>query len=192
MNELARLFNANTSKKVGYACKGGSKSQTEYSVQFDNNEEFYISKGMKYFDENLQREIDIFKQFSNNKQAMLDKLLEMQEIDNINSKARDLKEYKIISLDYLKNGIQIRWFYLTTSVNGQTKNICETNLNCAVFWGMEKLINYINNAKSSKFWVASGLSESEVDFIFHGYGYCSISDLYTVKIQTYEDCIVNV
>lgn len=103
MNELARLFNANTGKRVGYVCKGKWKGTTDYSAVFDNNEKFYISNGMKGFDEILQIKINTFKQLNKNKQVMMNKLLEVQKIDNINSKERNLKDYKIIDLDYVKN-----------------------------------------------------------------------------------------
>lgn len=118
MNELARLFNANTGEKIGEACRGYCKGTIDYSVKFDNNEKYYISNGMKHFDKILQREIDTFIQFNNKKQTMMDKFLEMQEIDNINSKERGLNQYKIIDLDYVKNGTKIGWFYLTIYVNG--------------------------------------------------------------------------
>lgn len=80
MNELARPFNANTGKKIGDACRGDWKGTTDYSVKFDNNEKFYISNGMKYFNEVLQRQIDTFTQFNNNKHALVAKLLELQDI----------------------------------------------------------------------------------------------------------------
>lgn len=182
MNELARLFNANSGKKIGDACRGDWKGRTDYSVKFDNNEKFYISNGMKYFDEVLQREIDTFTQFNKNKQSMVNKLLEMQETDNINATERGLNKYKIIDLEYAKNGTYIGWFYLTIIVNGIKKNMCETNLNCAVSSGIEKLIDYVNGAKSDRLKIAGNLLESEVDFIFNGYGFCSTSDSYTLEL----------
>lgn len=60
--------------------------------------------------------------------------------------------------------------------------MCETNLNCAVSSGMEKLIDYVNSAKGNRLKIAGNLLESEVYFIFHGNGFCSKSNLYTLEL----------
>lgn len=179
MDKLAKLFNANTGKKVGSPCRGKYRGTTDYSVVFDNGKEFIISQGMKDFDNILKEEINKYSQFHQNKQAILNILFEMEKCDNSNARARGLNEYKIIDIDYSKNDSHLGWFYLTVSINGKERHICETNFNMAVSYGEEMLVKFAKSLNRD-FRIAGGLSKSEVDFIFHGYGYSSTSNLYTL------------
>lgn len=179
MDKLAKLFNANTGKRVGSPCRGKYRGATDYSVVFDNGEEFCISQGMKDFDNILKEEIDKYSQFHKNKQDILNTLLEMEKCDNSNARERGLSEYKIIDIDYGKNGTHLGWFYLTVSINGKERHICETNFDIAISRGIEGVVKYIEGL-NGKFWCAGGLSESEVDFVFHGCGYSSTSNSYTL------------
>ena len=49
MNELAKLFGANTGVKVGRACTGKWRGTTDYSVEFNTGDKFFITNQFSYF-----------------------------------------------------------------------------------------------------------------------------------------------
>ena len=185
MNELAKLFGANTGVKVGRACTGKWRGTTDYSVQFDNGYKFFITNGMKRFDERLEEVVGIYKTFNANKDKIVEILKEREAVDNAIAREKEFKEYEILDVTYNKDFRYMYegWFYVTIKVGDIVKTVMETGLNFAIkngcLYGFDKMREIMNEERN--YFVAGGIREKDVDFIFRGVGFATNDDIYVLR-----------
>ena len=111
--------------------------------------------------------------------ATSDKALEMLKImvdrDNLFANYLSKREYDIVNVymtkDFIRFGITIKF-----RDNGELRNVIETHLAYALR-SEDNLIDYVNHYP--RYFAAGGLKEKQVDFIFHGVGHSSTSEMYS-------------
>ena len=181
MNRLAKCFDASTGTKTGRACTGKWIGTTDYSVTFNNGNRFFISNGMKDFDEGLDYCLKVYEGFTLCKERIIEGLRELEIKDNIIASEKGLKNYHIIDVNYIKDSNDyIGWFYVTFEIDGKTGTIKETGLNYSI---REAIIyndmNYIIDSFRANYFVAGGVKDEDVEYVFHGVGHNTNS--YTVR-----------
>lgn len=177
MNELAKLFGAKTGEKVGVPCRGSYRGTTDYFVKFDNGNKFFISNGMKRFDERLDKLIAYYRNFTAHKDEFIKILKEREEKDYTVAEEKGLTPYKIIDVNYAKEGDSIGWFYIKMDINGTIKYFTETGFNYSMN-SPEKLETEMN--RKPNYYVAGGLSDKDVDFVFNNVGFSSTIKMYEI------------
>lgn len=171
MNELAKLFNAQTGEKVSRSCSGKWSGTIDYSIRFNNGCKFFISNGMERFDHNLDYLLKVYGTFKEKKAEIISILREMEKDDMLMAAENNLKSYHVIDVDYQKNDDDyIGWFYVVIEVDGVQTTIQETGL-C---YSIKNFCNdgnkdHLLSKMSSKYYVAGGVDTPE--YVFHGYGF---------------------
>lgn len=179
MNHLAALFGAHKGEKVGSSCSGKWAGTSDYSVKFDNGYQFYISNGMKYFDEELEDKVNIYEGFYSRRNDIVSILREMETEDNKVAAEKGLKSYHVVDADFIrKSDLFQGWFYAVIEVDGERTTIQETGLHCSIRnYCSDGNKNHLLSETSSKYFVAGGVEKP--DFVFHNVGF-SIGS-YSVK-----------
>lgn len=178
MDRLAQLFGATNGTKVFSNCTGKYRGYRDYSVQFDNGVEFFITMGAKHFKEELEERVNLYSNFQEKKQAILQEFVKVMESDRDKANLLGLKGYKVLDIDYMKSGHHIGWFYITIEVEGKVINHMETNTSYAI----RSLANgnEVDLHRDRQYFIAGGLDKA--DYIFNGTGFDSESEIYTVKV----------
>lgn len=181
MNRLAKCFGAETGEKVGESCSGKWAGTTDYSVKLDNGVKFFISNGMKHFDEILASKVAAYENFALNKDVIIDNLRPMEATDNEKAAGMGMKQYHIKDIRYTLSGDYMGWFYGVLDVNGKETTISETGLNYAIFNSLSKdsiepLQEYMEETNEKAYFVAGGLIKA--DYVFHGVGFDTQSPMY--------------
>ena len=75
------------------------------------------------------------------------------------------------------------WFYVTIKVGDIVKTVMETGLNFAIkngcLYGFDKMREIMNEERN--YFVAGGIREKDVDFIFRGVGFATNDDIYVLR-----------
>ena len=170
MNRLAHCFNSKTGVKIGVPCRGKWRGTTDYSVRFDDGTSFFVSNGMKYFEERLDEMLTVYEGFEEMKPHILKKLQDMESKDNEIASQKGLKNYHIRGIDYSKGRNFMGWFYLSIDIEGEITTQLETGLNYAIRKAItEKDISPIANNFRENYFVAGGVEEPE--YVFHNVGH---------------------
>lgn len=178
MNELAKLFGAKTGEKVGVPCRGSYRGTTDYFVKFNNGNKFFITSKMKRFDERLDKLISLYRNFTTHKNEFIKILKEREEKDNTIAEEKGLTPYKIIDVNYVKEeNDSMGWFYIKMDINKTIKYFTETGFNYSMD-NTEKLENEMN--RKPNYYVAGGLSDKDVDFVFNNVGFSSTIKMYEI------------
>ena len=69
------------------------------------------------------------------------------------------------------------WYYVTFALDGKIFTHIETGLHYAIMNGEEDL--YIRN----RYYVAGGLKDTDVDYVFHNVGFSARSSLYSLPLS---------
>lgn len=102
----------------------------------------------------------------------LSTLKDMSIRDNTFNEFLGYKKYTIERIHLLKNN----WFGVVIKFDdGTTRNVVETGLSYALH-NKKNMAQYVSGGKH--YFTAGGLNDDEVDFIFHGVGHSSKSQLY--------------
>ena len=181
VNQLAKLFNAETGTIIYTNCTGKYKGCKDYSVLFNNGEEYFINCGYKYFEECLDSLIQKFTTFNNIKDRVIEVYKNLEEKDKEKSLYLNKTPYEILDIDYCKYGHYIGWFYLKLKVGDNIFNMTESGFNADIISLTEsKEFNNIK-FKDRSYFTAGGLNDNEVDYIFNSVGFSSLSPLYKIK-----------
>lgn len=99
----------------------------------------------------------------------------MQERDNMYGDYLQKREYDVVCVymtkDFIRFGVTIKF-----RDNGEFRNVMESGLAYALT-SEERLEDYVNHYP--RYFTAGGLKDKEVDFLFHGVGHSSTSDMYS-------------
>jgi len=183
-NTLARLFDAETGTKTGVRCRGKYSGTTDYSVTFNNGLSFYISNGMQNFEKNLDEYITLYSNFATLKPLIMEILKRAEALDNSIATEKGYNCYKILDVNYSKNGNYKGWFYVDIEVNGKNIQFTETGFNYAIentckSNDLHSLEENFSKAYEHKFFIAGG--EKGVDMVFHNVGHNSNTHIYTIN-----------
>jgi len=70
INILCKLYGKEFDSISKRACTGDWRGTTDYSIKFKDGSTKFISNGMKYFNDTLQKEVDELNYFLHNKEAL--------------------------------------------------------------------------------------------------------------------------
>jgi len=101
--------------------------------------------------------------------------------DNKNAEQRGLKPYKLLNVE-LSPGIEIGghtgWYYAAIAVDNKIIGFVTSDLASDIERGV-----LTNSVSRTDYFVAGGVKDEEVDFVFNNVGHSSVGDLYTVKMS---------
>lgn len=176
-DKFTQLLGHKTWKKVGEPCTGKWRGTTDYFLVFEDNTRVFISNGMTFFDENLQREISNFERFTSPdfQKKMMDVLNEQREVDNEIAKREGLLPYSILGFVY-KQRLGGITYGLKLKVDDRTFDFVETGL------VMDMLEFPIGKEALLKGWMRKPLftagAVENPTFIFHNVRFSHVDKLY--------------
>ena len=83
-----------------YNCTGKYKGTRDYSIQFTDGTEKFISNGKKSFDSSLENQIKSIKYFNENKDRLLDEISLSLDIPKAELDLKFDKEYFFVCIEY--------------------------------------------------------------------------------------------
>ena len=176
--KLQDLFNAPHNAEISTIKCSGKWSNTSDKLILINNTPFFLYNTSFRHDieEVLDELIAKYENFNNNKSLVIDKLKNIIAHDNIEANAKNLEPIELIDVDYIKQGYNLGWFYITIKKGDKIIKHLES--------GLDYMIYAISNNKEALpinpwFYIAGGLTK--YDYIFKNVGYLSTSDAYQVK-----------
>ena len=184
VNELTQLFGYKTGSVIRTSCTGDWRGSWDYSVVFDDEVEFFIANGLKSFKKLLEEQVNVYKGFFRNKDKIMSIFKEIEEADRKKEypQFKDLKQYTILDVDFVRSGSRIGWFYLKIQVGDIDEVIkhTETHLSYTIKrLAMED--NFKPNLISThRYYTAGGLKENEVNYVMNSVGYSTIRRIYCV------------
>lgn len=179
MDHLAKLYGYEHGTITKCACRGKWRGTYDYSVDFGNGESKYLSNGMTNFDLALDYEIESLEYMIQKKDFLMEKLREIKKRDDLLATKMNLTPYEIMDVDFTKRGFMKGAGYLVLSLNQKETTLLETSLSYALrgdeaYW----------NKTERPYFVAGGLLEKNVDFVFNGVGFSSAVDMYKAEITS--------
>lgn len=173
----AKVFDADSVTLERHACSGKWHGFTDYNLRV-NGASFTIGNscsGQKALQDYFETGMQIYERFAEVKAELLEKIKDLQAADDKMADAMGFKRYKIIDVDYNKTGLFIGWFYVKLEIDGRIICHLETGLD-------RKIRDFIENREFPKphenYYTAGGLHDSQVDYVFHGAGFCSTNGMY--------------
>lgn len=191
INVLAKAFNATTGEITTSLCRGKYRGTSDIFVKFDNGVSLYIGNEItpkakskkvqnRYIDSALveynPETIEITKK---NALVMLRK---REVIDNKKAKEMGLKPYTLLNVEFNdgsdnKNSGYLGWYYVTLAIDGEIYTHLETGLHYDIATG--KVTEFPSH---EKYYVAGGLQESDVDYLFNNVGFSTEKKSYCLTI----------
>ncbi len=101
VNEFVALVGGKSWEWTSHRCTGDWRGTTDYGFVMDGRIYFFVSNGMKYYEEHLREWIKSIKTFRAKKEYYLRLLREQVEKDNANAKAEGLQSVRLIDIGIL-------------------------------------------------------------------------------------------
>lgn len=179
LDRFAALFGVDSVEIVRSPCFGKWRGTTDYSLKIGDSllSIGNSSAGQKFLDDRLAKMLGVYENFIAKKSEILEKIEILRAADNKIAAEMNLKQYRIIDLDFAKSGNLIGWFYISLDVSGTVFNLVETGLNYEIREFLKKNREF---STSEKYYTAGGLHDSQVNFIFRGVGFSTIVKMYTL------------
>jgi len=188
---IAQTFGCTSGKIESYPCRGKWRGTSDIHIQFDNGASLFIGNTWtpkaKTVKERNRRINDTLLRYNPEivaaaKETALAALRAREVYDNAIAAQKGLKPYTLLNVELHDGtgacGAYVGWYYVTLAVSGKIHALLETNLSYAIAEGK------VSKALSQRpYFIAGGLSEAEVDFVFNNVGYSSISSLYSLSID---------
>jgi len=178
-DELCALLGHKSWIKTGRRCTGDWTSTTDYSLQWEDGKQVFVTNGMRYFKERVAETVTTLKRVrsAEYQQAVMEVLLEWQTVD-----ARLSREYGVNGYDILGmvecdgDSCGLIWFGLRLKVGDSIVNHIETGMCHDMTEGPDRIRSTMERTKNIPVWTAGAVRE--MDYIFHGVGFNSSDRLY--------------
>lgn len=187
INIIAKSFGATTGKISTCLCCGKWRGRSDISIDFDNGISFFIgneatpkAKTQKVQNTYLDMMLEKYNpEVIEKRKADAYKILKKREVlDNNIAKSLGLKEYKLLSVEFNKklHDSCIGWYYIILSIDGKIHAHITTDLDYQIANGTlcEDIRNY--------YFIAGGLTEKDVDYVFDNIGHSTKAGSYTLNI----------
>lgn len=166
VNEFVALIGGKTWEKVSTPQKGDNRGTIAHGFVVDGRVRFYVSTGMKYFEENVCEWISIYKNFTAKKEYFSELVREQLKKDNEKAASEGLFDAKLIDLGILSQECidQYDFFcpFALLEANGKRFKFRETSFKYAVM--EDKLAEYFDFKCNRETFTAAGIEKP--DFIF--------------------------
>lgn len=182
VDELTRAFGYSQGSVIRTSCTGDWKGTWDYSIVFDDKVEFFIANGSKSFKDILTKKVKTYTNFEKNKNKIMESLKQIEEADKNREYVcfkRELKPYTILDVDFIRDcPSRMGWFYITMQVGDKVINYIETHMSYEL-----KNMAYNNEYKPNlvaehEYYVAGGINDDDVDFVFNKVGYSTTNHIY--------------
>ena len=189
VDELTKAFGFTTNKVIRTSCTGDWRGTWDYSVVFDDRVEFFIANGMKYFKQILDEKVKTYTGFAQNKNKIMEVLKQIEEADSKREYigSNTLKPYTILDVDFVKDSKRnMGWFYITMKVGDEIINYIETHMSYELknmACNDEYRPNLIAN---HEYYVAGGIHDDKVNYVFNKVGYSTIEPLYQYIVGQFK------
>lgn len=183
VDELTRAFGYSKGSVIRTSCTGDWKGTWDYSIVFDDKVEFFIANGSKSFKDMLTKKVKTYTNFEKNKNRIMEFLKQIEEADKNREYVcfkRELKPYTILDVDFIRDcPSRMGWFYITMQVGDKVINYIETHISFYIR-NMSSNENYKPTLEHD-FFVAGGINDDDVDFVFNNVGYSTTNHIYEYK-----------
>jgi hypothetical protein len=181
INKIALTFGAKTGARASRRCTGKWRGTTDWSIKFDNGEQLFLgnSGGSKKFSQLVDECYEVYNPIAvqSAKDYAFEQLRQRSPQDNVFAERLGHLPYEVVSLELVTSdkGGHIGWFYVVLRIGDKIVNHLDTGLNYNIRMKM------FSETVRAKYYVAGGLKDDEVDYIFNGVGFSSTSSLYKPK-----------
>ncbi len=189
---IAQAFGCTSGEIETSPCSGKWRGTSDISIRFDNGASLFIgnaqtpqAKTAKLQDEYVAATLTRYNPeiIRAAKEAALPTLLKREAVDNAIAVQKGLKPYEILSVEINdgsdeRNGGYIGWYYVMLAVEGKIFAHLETGLNHDIAFGKVS-----ETPSRENYFVAGGLKETDVDYVFNNVGHSSTADLYTLPLR---------
>lgn len=188
---IAQTFGCTSGKIVISPCSGKWRGTSDMSIVFDNgtslgiwNERTAQAKTAKVQNECVNAALTRYNPeiVAAAKEAALAALRKREVVDNAIAAQKGLKPYTVLNVEFNdgrddESAGYIGWYYVTVAVDGKIRAHLESGSAHAIASGTVS-----ETPTREKYFVAGGLKEAEVDYVFNNVGFSSTSDMYSLSI----------
>ena len=188
---IAQVFGCTSGKIETSPCSGKWRGTSDVSIRFDNgtslcigNERTPQARTAKVWNEFINATLTRYNPeiVAAAKEAALHALRKQETTDNEIAVQKGLKPYTLLTVEITdgtgdKSGF-IGWYYVTLAVDGKIFALLESGLSYEIANGKAGEVPKRNN-----YFVAGGLKEADVDFVFHNVGHSSTDTIYSLRIN---------
>ena len=194
---IAQAFGCRTGHIYTTPCVGKWRGTNDVRIRFDNNVSLSIGNGLTPKTKTIKRQTEYVNSalalynpeiVKTKKEMALSVLLEKEKIDREVAIKMGLKSYEVLSVEFV-NAIDcekvdgyLGWYYIVLAIDGKIRIHLETGLNYNISIG-----NVSPKQKRANYFVAGGLDNNEVDYVFDNTGFSTKSHLYTMPVP---DCVL--
>lgn len=178
-DELCALMGHKSWTKVGRRCTGKWAGTTDYSLQWEDGREMFVTNGMYGFKTRVAETVTMLKRCrsTEHQRAVMEVLREWQASDAKLSREHGVKSYDILGMvEDDGDSCGLIWWGLRLKVGDRVFDHIETGMCLDVAEGSDKLRSVMERKKSVPVWTAGAVQE--MDYIFHGVGFNSQDELY--------------
>lgn len=177
INQIARLLNHESGELVKIACRGKYRGYNDYSIKFNSGDELYLTYIFKNIDDELDRIINKINHFNNNKEYIMQYNKEYSIFDNKLALEKGFKPYELVDIKISNKDTHVLWAYAIVKIENELRYIIETGFSYNVF-NITK--DTVFEVPKKNYFIAGGLQEHEVDFVWHNVGMSTKNDLYSL------------
>lgn len=179
LDELTKLAGFHEWKPTKHHCTGKWAGTIDHGVIFDNKLNFFISNGMKFFEDKVREYIQEYKTVMREKEKNK-RILQIQ----MNKDNRIALSEKLYTTELLDIGVNTEdeynflWPYIRLKVNGREIHFVETGMSFAM-----KADNMMEWFTERKYPIYTAGGVEHPDFIFGNVRFSSTDELYKIRTQ---------
>lgn len=184
---IAKTFGAKTGVIHTSPCTGKWRGTSDMTIQFDNGVSYFIGNDLTPKTKTVKvrtKCVSNILKWNNpeiveaTKEAALPMLLQREAKDNEIAAQKGLKPYKVLNVEFKKDGDDyLGWYYVTLAVGEKILAHIETTLYHEISDGKVK-----DTPSRSQYFTAGAVKETDVDFVFDNVGFSTKSTLYTLPL----------
>lgn len=189
---IAKSFGCVSGKIETSPCTGKWFGTSDVSIRFDNGAALFIGNDRtpQAKAANVQRKLvnATFQRYNPEivaatKETALASLRAREALDNAIAAKKGLKPYTLLNVEFCdgmhdESSLYIGWYYVTLAVDGKIRAHLETGLKYDIADGQVS-----DSPTRERYFVAGGLKEAWVDYVFNNVGFSSNSTLYTTPMS---------
>jgi len=175
MNEVAAVFKAASGTRSFMHSRREYHIPVDYFIDLNNGNYIFIgNSGGGKFAELVDKYYELYnlQTVKETKRIALEKLREIAGRDNILAQEKGFLPYEVLSVELKISGRYLGWYYTMLKIG---ESIIP-HVNTCLYYGI--LQQNIEKWTDDKYFVAEGLQEANIDYVFHGVGFSTKSGIY--------------
>lgn len=188
---ISQAFGCTMGKIETFPCTGKWRGTSDIFIKFDNGTSLCIgnnstpkTKTVKVRNECINSALVQYNPeiIHTTKETAIAALRKREAKDNAIAAKRGLKPYILLNVEFNNGSYGSRghmgWYYVTIAVDNKICAHLETNLDYGIVNGKVS-----ETPTHEKYYVAGGLKETDVDYVFNNVGFSSTSESYSLYIS---------